>query len=370
MKVDIITLHRVTNFGSMLQTYATQRSIEKLGYETEVIDFVPEGLSFKRACFPRNDAPLVKKLIKFLPLLVVNTFQFIILNAFIRKYIHLSNQSFRRFSELNKASIDADIYLSGSDQVWNTQNNNPSDDYKAYFLGFTPRNKLRVAYAGSFGKNSFSEGESSVIKEYLSRYNYISVREDEGLKILEQFGIYSGLHVLDPTLLLTGEEWRQFVSKKKAPKSGYVFVYNLNRNAMLKQVAKAVADEKGLRIVNFADSLDFINGATNRFFNTALDFINHVAFADYVVTDSFHGTAFSLNLNRQVIVVRAPRYNTRIESLLRLAGLLDVRLVDSVDAGLKVSREPIDYGKVNVILDDARRVSYGFLEKALNDTPQ
>lgn len=364
MRVEIITLHRVTNFGSMLQTYATQKSIEKLGYEAEVIDFVPEGLSFKRACFPRNDTPIIKKLLKFLPLMVVNSCQFLSLNAFLRRYINLSEHRYNSFSDLEKMPPEADVYLSGSDQVWNTQNNNPVGDYRAYFLGFAPEEKPRIAYAGSFGKSSFSDEEASIIREYLSRYGFVSVREDEGLEILERFGFCSGVHVVDPTLLLTGEEWRQFVSKKKIPKPGYVFVYNLNRNAMLKKVAKAVADEKGLRIVNFADSLDFMSGASNRVCNTALDFINYVAHADYVVTDSFHGTAFSLNFNRQVIVAKAPRYNTRIESLLRLFGLLETRQISSVDEGLKAARTIIDYGKVGVWLDDARKKSFYYLDSA------
>ena len=366
MKVEIITLHRITNFGSMLQTYATQTTIEKLGYKAEVLDFVPEGISFKRGCWPKNDVPAWKKLIKLLPLFIVNIVERHDVSRFLRKYIHISPKRYHCYQEIMADIPTADAYLSGSDQVWNTQNNNPPEDLKAYYLAFAPEGKKRIAYAGSFGKNTFTEEEERVIKEFIAKYDYVSVREDDGLKILQRFGFDNGVHVVDPTLLLRGEEWRQFASAKNAPKPGYVFVYNLNRNGLIKEVAKAIAKEKGLRIINFADTFDFICGAKNRLGNTAEDFVNHIANADYVVTDSFHGTAFSLNLNRQVIVVKAPRYNSRIESILRVAGLLETRLVSNVEEGLKAALTAIDYSEVNPRIEAEREKSYEYLKNALS----
>ena len=366
MKVEIITLHRITNFGSMLQTYATQSSVEKLGHKVEIIDFVPEGMSFKRANWPQNQTAVWKKLIKLLPLLIVNLIEFIDVNRFLRKYIHISPKRYHCYQEIMADIPVADAYLSGSDQVWNTQNNNPPEDLKAYYLGFAPEGKKRIAYAGSFGKNTFTEEEERIIKEYIVKYDYVSVREDDGLKILHRFGFDNGVHVVDPTLLLRGDEWRKFATVKKAPKPGYVFVYNLNRNGLIKEVAKAIAKEKGLRIINFADTFDFIKGAKNRLGNTAEDFVNHIANADYVVTDSFHGTAFSINLNRQVIVVKAPRYNSRIESILRVTGLLETRLVESVEEGLRAASSMIDYNDVNLRIEAEREKSYEYLKNALN----
>lgn len=366
MKVEIITLHRITNFGSMLQTYATQTAIEKLGHETEVLDFVPVGMSFKRANWPKNDVPAWKKLIKLPPLFAVNLMEYRDVSRFLRKYIHISPKCYHCYREIVADIPVADAYLSGSDQVWNTQNNNPPEDLKAYYLGFAPEDKRRIAYAGSFGKNTFTAAEEAIIKEYIAKYDYISVREDDGLKILQRFGFDNGVHVVDPTLLLRGDEWKKFASVKKAPKPGYVFVYNLNRNGLIKEVAKAVAKEKALRIINFADTFDFIKGAKNKFGNTAEDFINHIANADYVVTDSFHGTAFSLNLNRQVIVVKAPRYNSRIESILRVAGLLDTRLVGAIEEGLKAASTIIDYNEVNPCIEAERKKSYDYLKNALS----
>jgi hypothetical protein len=350
----------------MLQTYATQTAIEKLGHEAEVLDFVPEGMSFKRANWPNNDVPAWKKLIKLLPLFAVNLIEYHDVNRFLRKYIHLSSKRYNCYQDIVNDIPVADAYLSGSDQVWNTQNNNPPEDLKAYYLGFAPEGKKRIAYAGSFGKNTFTPEEETIIKEYIAKYDHISVREDDGLNILHRFGFDNGVQVVDPTLLLRGEDWKKFASVKQSPKPGYVFVYNLNRNGLIKEVAQAIANEKGLRIINFADTFDFIKGAENRFGNTAEDFVNHITYADYVVTDSFHGTAFSLNLNRQVIVVKAPRYNSRIESILRVAGLLGTRLVGTVEEGLKALSVPIDYQVVNTRIEVTREKSYEYLKNALS----
>lgn len=366
MKVEIITLHRISNFGSLLQTYATQNAIEKMGYETEVLDFVPKGMSFIRGCWPKNDTPVWKKAVKFFPHLVVSAVAHNNVDLFLKKYIHLSDKRYKSYHDLLKNTPLADAYLSGSDQVWNTQNNNPPEDLKAYYLGFVPEGKKRIAYAGSFGKSTFTPEEETIIKEFIAKYDFVSVREDDGVRILQHFGFDNGVHVVDPTLLLSGEEWKKFASIKKAPEAGYVFVYNLNRNSLIKEVARTIAKEKGLRIINFSDTFDFVLGAKNRFGNTAEDFVNHIANADYVVTDSFHGTAFSLNLNRQVIVVKAPRYNSRIESILRVAGLLETRLVGTVEEGSKAASTTIDYEIVNSRMASARIKSYEFLKNALS----
>ena len=364
MKVSLITLHRITNFGSMLQTYATQTAIENLGHTVEVVDYVPEGMSFYRAVFPKGHQSVIKRLIKFLPLLAVNTVQFSIVNRFMKRFIHVTDKRYRCYQDLLDNTPQADVYVSGSDQVWNTQNNNPPDDLKAYYLQFAPKGKTRVAYAGSFGKTDFTEDEKQAIHGWLSEYDAISVREDTALETLKEVGIDGGVHVVDPSLLLSADEWRAFCDKP-APKDGYVFIYNLNRNKVVEELALAIAKKNGWRVVNFADSLEFVAGAQNRPCNTAMDLLRYVANADFVVTDSFHGTAFSLNFERQFLCVPAPKYNSRLESILRQTDLIDTRLVTSVEDGLKAAETPIDHDVVRIKLDAARQAAREWLEKAL-----
>ena len=344
MKILVVTLHHVTNFGSMLQSYATQAYLESLGHTVEFADFVPEGLTFTRALFPRNNnRSFLGKCIRFFPVLVCNLLQYRIVNRFIRKYIHVTPKRYRRYQDLLEDVPQADVYMTGSDQIWNTQNSNPPEDLKAYYLCFAPKGKRKVAYAGSFGKTEFTPEEQSRIAGYLKEYDYLSVREDTALQTLQQLGIQTGVHVLDPSFLLDAKQWSQWIAQEPVPKKGYVFVYNLNRNQKIKQCALRIAQQKGLRIVNFADTFEMIKGAQNRLSNTARDFVRYLSHADYVVTDSFHGTAFSINFSRQFICFPAPKYNSRLESILRVTGLSE-RLIEEWQEDI-VFKE-IDYQEV------------------------
>lgn len=348
----------------MLQTYAAQTAVEKMGYSVEILDYVPEGLSFKRAVWPKDNTAFLIKTLKLLPLIICNAVQFRIVNKFIIDYIKISERRYKSYSEILRCVPDADVYLSGSDQIWNTQNNNPPEDIKAYYLSFVPPGKRKVAYAGSFGKTVFSENETHEIYERLSSYDALSVREDTAVKTLEDAGIYNVVHVVDPTLLLTPEEWMEFCVKKP-PEPGYIFIYNLNRNKIIKELARKISTEKKLRIVNFADTLEFIPHAENRIINTALDFLNYIIHADFVLTDSFHGAAFSLNFNKQFISVPAPKYNSRLESILRITGLLESRYADSVEKGMKAVNTEIDYRDIRKLLERERIKSQMYLKKAL-----
>lgn len=360
MKISVITLHRVTNFGSLLQTYATQKSLEKLGHDAQIVDFVPEGLTFYRGVWPKGHSTL-KRLIKLLPLTFCNLIQYSMSDSFLRKYINLTDKRYGNYAQLASDVPEADVYLSGSDQVWNTQNSNPPADLGAYYLAFAG-DKKRIAYAGSFGKDDFSPEETAQVTGWLKNYSSISVREDTALDTLHRFGL-EGAHVVDPTLLLTPEDWRKLCTKKK-PKPGYVFIYNLNRNKVLEQAAVAIAKKKGLRVVNFADTFEFVSGAENRFGNDPLDFLNYLSNADYVVTDSFHGTAFSLNFSKQFLSIPAPKYNCRLESILRMTGCED-RMFTTVEEALEKIETPIDYTAAQEKLQSAREHSLQYLKEAL-----
>ncbi len=363
--IEVITLHHVTNFGSLLQTYATEQILRRQGYDVKIIDFVPEGLSFKRAVWPKG-GKIIRKIIKIFPLLFCNLFQFYMVDAFLKHYVTLTDERYRNYFELSARKLEADIYISGSDQVWNTQNNNSEEDLGAYYLAFAQQ-KPRIAYAGSFGKNDFSENEKKRIMVWLTQYTAISVREDTGLQILSELGL-EGTHVVDPTFLLTKREWIDFCKKerKTSPQSGYIFVYNLNRNKLIEKIAKLISGRYGLRIVNFADTFEFIKGADNRLFNTPFDFLNYLVNAEYVITDSFHGTSFSLNMEKQFIVVAAPKYNSRIESVLRMAHCED-RIVTSADDALNLCENKIDYNRVSCDINQQREYSMKFLERAIDE---
>jgi polysaccharide pyruvyl transferase WcaK-like protein len=337
-----------------------------MGHDVEIVNFVPMGTTLKKAIFTPSKRSMVSKMLRFIPLTICNITQTIIMHRFIDQNLHLTKRTYSDYSELLSSCPEADLYISGSDQIWNTQNLNLSDDIKAYYLCFAPNNKPKIAYASSFGKTDFSPEEKTDISAWLSRYYAISVREDTAVGILDKLGIKNCLQVLDPTLLLTKEEWLSFI-QKKAPAPGYLFVYNLNRNPLMSKLALKIAQKKRLRIVNFADTYYFIRSANNRIINTAYDFINYIAHADYIVTDSFHGTAFSLNFGRQFICIHPPKYSCRLESLLRLTKLSD-RLVTTENEGVSKAQTVIPIQNVSQLLNDQREISKDFLTNVLKST--
>ena len=194
-KVGIITLHRVVNYGSVLQTYALQEKIKSLNCDVEVIDYYPrrltmlgmleriknKGEKFQKNFLIRNLARLI-----ILPsyILRFNTFF-----SFLKKHINLSKKIYKDEIEINNEKFDYDIYCTGSDQVWNCGWNEKFD--APYYLSFAPDNKKKIAYAASFGKSKLDVEEKEATKKYLLRYDNISLRELSGVKIVASGGVKS-----------------------------------------------------------------------------------------------------------------------------------------------------------------------------------
>ena len=155
----------------------TQNYLMGLGYDVEVVDFVPEGLSFFRAIWPKGVNPL-SQIIKVIPLFICNLLQFQVRDSFLKKQIKLTARKYHSFEDLKKHCPEADIYLSGSDQVWNTQNSNSPEDIGAYYLAFVT-NKPKIAYAGSFGKTDINKEEAGKFK---NGYNSIMLFRLEKIK--------------------------------------------------------------------------------------------------------------------------------------------------------------------------------------------
>jgi polysaccharide pyruvyl transferase WcaK-like protein len=345
----------------MIQSYALTHFLEKNGYIVEILDFVPRGLRMKAALFPINDRrSLTNKAVRFLPALICNIVEYCTMNIFVNKHLNVTKKRYHSYNDVISDLPKADTYICGSDQIWNTQNYNLSDDIRVYYLDLPTDKAKKISYAASFGKDAFSNGEMGNIKNWLSSFSGISVREDNALCNLHRMGIDRAVQVLDPSFLLKDSDWETLIVDKK-PVDGYVFVYNLNRNAQLKKISLQIAAERKLRIVNFADTFEFIKGAENRLINGPLDFLRYIANAEYIITDSFHGIALSINFNRQFICVPAPKYNCRLESLLRLFGLENRLIIGEIPNHLIDSIGKVEYKDVNKILIKEREASGEYL---------
>lgn len=247
MKVAVITRHAITNYGSLLQAIATQKVIENLGYSCEIIDYIRDDESYRnheKTLLARksewNRNPLKKILYLALrqPESIVAGKKF---EQEQKKYLKLT----RRYSSCNQLDKDkpiADVYMTGSDQVWGPVENGTYDS--SYCLSFTDDIDKRIAYAASFGRLEMSSEREKYFERWLGRYNHLSVREDSAMELLNNMG-FDANQVLDPTLLLGGSIWKEYMKPIKAKE--YVLVYQIHNDKRVGKYAK-----KSCRIIGFA----------------------------------------------------------------------------------------------------------------------
>ena len=366
-KIDVITLHRIVNYGSVLQAYATQAILTQKGYEVEFIDYYPERMHIlgmlKRI---RNKSDLLRKNILartaariiMLPSYIQ---RFGVFKKFLKKYLKMTPKTYQTEEELEEYVPKADIYCTGSDQVWNTGWNEKID--YPFFLKFAPKNKKCIAIAASFGKSELEDWEKEETKELLSKYSALSMRELSGVKIAKDLGFEDAINILDPTLLLNREEWSQLASDKYS-NHDYVFVYNLNRNKKIDAYVQKLAKEKKLKIYYVSYCLhEFYKKGKMKCNVKVEDFLALIKNAKYVVTDSFHATAFSINFNTQFMIVFPDKYSTRVKSILEITKLESRIVKDPNDISL--SDEIIDFNEANAILREQRKIANDYIDKIL-----
>jgi hypothetical protein len=369
MKISVITLHTVKNYGSVLQTYATQYLLEKLGHEVEFVDFWRE-FNIDSNLLKTSIASSKtwnKNSINRLMFNIIKTPSFArqkkLFNGFLKRYINLTNRCYFSMQDLLKDVPQADVYCTGSDQIWNSNWNNGI--IEPFFLEYVPEKKKCIAYAASFGKNVLEEWEKEKTKQLLQKYHAISVREQSGLNILEDLGIKGCVHVLDPTLALNSADW----SKITAPpvvKQKYVLVYQLNKNREFDNYAKNFAKNMGLKLIRLGFAFDhFFKPGKLICIPEVEEFLSLIKNAEYIITDSFHGTAFSMNFNKNFAVIYPNHFSTRLQSILSLTDL-ENRVIDNYN-DFCILEQQINYDNVNVILEKERKRTIDFIHNALSE---
>ena len=381
-KIGIITILKCNNFGAELQAYATQKKLNLMGYDVEIIDM----LYYKHPDFKKTKSskPFVEQTMKER---VVEFVKFSILNPIIYNIVPLfsknmrtRNRKFNAFHEKNTKlsetyrSIDQlyckcneyDAYVVGSDQVWNP---GTGMNIEPYFLTFAPEGKKRISYASSFGVTSIPTQYTDKFKKLLNGLDFISVREAAGVKIVEEVAQRKAELVLDPTLLLNKEEWKECSSGYNPNSKGYVLIYEVHPSEKIQQLALDYAHKNNLPVYRVGVRGMFnweTKGITNLVDIGPADFVSLFENADIVFTNSFHGTAFSVNLGKNFYTVlsKAGKKNSRMTSLLSIMGL-DSRIVYQEDDE-KVSYEKYNVSKVQELLNAEREKSVDYLRTALN----
>ena len=357
-RVGLITMHRVVNCGSQLQTYALSKIVESLGYHCDVIDYQYPSLYHYRqrasCCDWRSLKGLVKLILLHVGLLKVA--QFISLKRSEWRMLpkmKLGWEGVRLTRKFDMQTIKHDpptfdIYLVGSDQVWNP--NYIIGDY-TYLLDFAPDCKRRIAYSSSFGIKELPESERKSYARLLSRFDAIGTREPSGVKILDSLGVRAGVAVLDPTMLMSIPQWEEYSTKRRLYHKKYVFCYILSyvfkSTPWVIKYAKEVAEALDCEVVFYGGGeYDCIADAKAAGFVvleayiTPQNLVRYYLDAEYIVANGFHGTAFSITLDKHYTIVTNPNYSDddRVMSLLERTECVS-RSVKCGAADYDVSRE-------------------------------
>lgn len=367
-KILFITRHAVANYGSLLQAIATQKVLQDLGNDCELIDYIrtDEYHANSTITIAKSRPKLANNFLLFAMYFAIRLPENIFANRKFEKmrgkYLSMTRLC-HSTKELCDNLPDADIYMTGSDQVWGPILYGGYD--WNYFLDFVGDDKKKIAFASSFGKMDISDKDSNQMKKLLSRYDSIAVRESQAEELLNDWGI-NAKQVLDPTFLLNAEQWKQILPyKDKGTKQKYVLIYEIHNNKKLDRYAKEFAKKMNLPLVRVSSMPHQITRG-GKFVATpnVVDFLSYINNAQYIVTDSFHGTAFAINFNVPFVTLM-PETGTsaRNISLLKLTGLMDRVALDEND--FSVLDRKVDFSNANIVLEEERIKSMEVLKSMI-----
>lgn len=383
-KVGIVSCYFKHNYGSMLQAYATQEILNKMNIDNETIN-VDNNIDFKKG----KQKYYITQIFNFN--FIKTKFGIIKLrldkkvNKTLGKNIAIRDKKYQEFEKKINLSEPIETYkdlsnyckkysdiLVGSDQLWLPVN--VVADY--YTLNWVPDNINKISYSTSFGISTIPKKYKKLYIKFLKRINYLSVREKTGCDLIKDAINREATLVCDPTILLNKNEWNKIRENEKQVEGKYILCYFLGTNIEHRKFVERLKKETGYKIVSLNHADEYVKYSDIFADETPYDvgpseWINLIDNAEYVCTDSFHGTVFSLLYNKKFFTFM--RYqnkskmstNSRINSLLEIVNLQE-RLLSGTEDIKSVMNLEIDYGNVNEKIEDFRNKSKVFLKNALN----
>lgn len=373
-KVGILTVHRLPNWGSALQGYALQKVVESLGFECECINYkYPNSWHIKKGSWIQV-RPSIKRKIGVL-LGMRAPFLLTMVDLFVKKEIKESRE-FNSFEGIHSAPPIYDIYISGSDQIWNWKSMCADS---TYLLDFVPDDRVKISYSSSFSVSYIPDNLKKMYINNLLRYNGLSVRESNGCKIIKDLLGKNVPIVLDPTLLLKKTQWC-ILSKKAKWKcelpSKYILSYLLDytfdpKPAMTSLLYKLQEIYK-CPVIMIGRNNEMFKGDIFKMPNSqgigVYEFLWLVEHATVVASSSFHGTAFAINMGVPFIslIEKENQDDDRIESLLASVGLNENLVTAATNFHTMKINGTYDLNCAEKKLDYLREKSITFLQKNLN----
>ncbi len=356
MKVATLTFQNTTNYGAALQCYALYRSLQLLGAEAAVIQY---------------NGPYLNKPYKIAALKEKGVVRYILGNVWTLLRKPRSKQ-FRKFQSniqftrcvnektIHELEAEYDLFITGSDQVWNGSLTAYDTNY---FLSFVKNISKKASYAASFGFLKVPEEKKSWYNENLTGFKYYNVRETSGQDIVKEVTGSEAKLTIDPTLLLTSDEWEKVMAPHELNEP-YILTYQISPCRKMTEVIKKIKEETGYKVIAIPFVMDFYFNYQSRINIGPAEFISLIKNASYIVTDSFHGTAFSLIFNKNFWSLSS-RKESRITSILKILGL-DQRIIYFDDELHQNLLESVAYNEAGARLEEYRQNALSLLKDMID----
>lgn len=357
-RIGLLSLSNAENYGAVLQSYSLYRVIKSMDRNVHVINYFPAFMKgrYKLLWIDKSTIRSMVSTFKYsfecLPYTLIKKMRFCVF-----RMIYLHNAPILKRKSLKDAY---DIYIVGSDQVWNTNITNMD---MTFFLDFVEDNKKKNTYAASIGVSKYPKSIEDFVLKEIGKFNRISIREKQGKQYIKREK--NDLNVLchiDPVFLTSAEEWKVFC-KRNIIREKYILIYSFENLKLAIEIANKICNEKKWKIIIIrTDKNKYYQGI--RCYRTAgpRDFLNLISNAEFVITDSFHGTAFSLIFNRDFYSIPYNATNSRIENILSIFNNYD-RMISSIN---EVDLEKkCDYSNYKKILKNEINKSRDYLENIL-----
>lgn len=354
MKIGILTFHWGTNYGGVLQAYALQTFLKNKGFEVEIINYAPHTFrdSFFKCFYSKNPFTIIDNLKNYRKERNIAKFR--------KKYLNVTERYYTPEQLIENPPL-MDIYITGSDQVWNPYG--LKSNKKIYFLPFGTENSIKIAYATSFGVTQYPDNLLKELKPLLEQFNAISVREKSGIEILQKAGFDKSVLMPDPTLLLSKNEYAKILEDNSQNNSSDCFFYVLQKNQVtINDIYEHFKKDSQKRVVHSGKVKHSVLGIE--------DWLNCIKNSQLVVTNSFHGVIFSIIFNTPFIVVpiegQLSGMNDRIITLLEKFDLME-RIVEKYDE-IKVdelAHKKVIWKTVDKIHQDYKKDADSFFQELI-----
>ncbi len=370
MKIGIVSIHSAHNYGSVLQAYALQEELKKFSNDVKIINYRPKYFEKQYKMFSLGVYSRYKGLLNKIVHLGWRT---LMIKSRYNKYKKFENyiqskynltKRYTSYNELEKEKLDFDVIFCGSDQIWNTDITEGFD--KTYYLGFADNKVVKASYAASVGRKEIDSKYEDEYKKYISRLNYVALREETSKSVIENYTDKNICITIDPTLLIDLQKWDDLAKNSKLDISyRYILVYILEENAEFVKIVNAISEYMNLKVVSVSKKKRFKNESIYSDAGPE-DFVKLFKNAEFVITNSFHGTVFSLIYKKRNCIVPHQKTSSRMCDLMEKVGLSNRIIRNFNELDVEYITKNFDYNSVETKLTEERKKAEDYIRNVLS----